>query len=164
MNIAMLIIDMQKCFADEYPDRRPITEAAEVINFVSALVREGAQTVIHIKDVEDAGSLPDGQLEFIPEIDVRPSDLVVQKKASNAFWETNLAEILTERGIELVIMCGQAAEHCVVFTYNGAAERGFRPVILQNGVASARPGRVAALEQDRNLISWSAIQAMVKTG
>lgn len=41
-----------------------------------------------------AGSLPEEQLEFIPEIDVRPSELVVQKEASNAFWETNLVEIL----------------------------------------------------------------------
>ncbi len=160
MTIAMLIIDLQKCFVSEYPDARSVESATEVINYVAGIVRKAGHTVIHVQDVADAEYYSEEELGFIDEITVESADLLIKKTHGNAFWKTELEETLKSLGVDLLIISGQAAEHCVVFTYNGARERGFRPVILQRGVASSRPGRVEAIEQDRNVISYSVIEAL----
>ena len=122
---------------------------------------KGGHLVIHVKDMEEVEAIPAEKLDFTEDIEVDTKDVIVEKKQSNAFWNTNLEEIINEHEVDLLILCGQAAEHCVVFTYNGARERGRAAVILQNAVLSQRPGRVAALMEDRNAISYPVIEAMV---
>jgi len=164
MKMALLIIDMQKCFIGEYSDRSAVARCCEYINHTAGIVRKSGHTVIHVQDVEEAGQVPDDQLEFIDEIDIDQADLRVKKEYSNAFWKTDLEELVQDHGFDLLVLCGQAAEHCVVFTYNGAWERGHRAVILQNGVISQKNGRAAALYQDRHVISYPAVQALVADG
>lgn len=43
--------------------------------------------------------------------------------------------MLRERGVEFVIVSGFAAEYCVLFTLNGAEERGFGASLLQHGIS-----------------------------
>ncbi len=160
MKIALIVIDMQKCFLSEYSGLQPIKECCTYINHVGRVLRNAGHLIIHVKDMEEAEVLSAEQLEFTEDIEVGPKDLVVEKKQSNAFWNTNLDEILQEHGVDLLILCGQAAEHCVLFTYNGARERGRTAVILQNGVLSQKPGRVEALMADRNVISYPVIEVI----
>ncbi|MNW20834.1 Isochorismatase family protein [compost metagenome] len=69
--------------------------------------------------------------------------------------------MLKNHGVELLIISGFSAEHCVQFTYNGASERGFRPVLLQNGILSAHSDVITAAYRDRNLISYPVIQYLI---
>jgi hypothetical protein len=64
--------------------------------------------------------------------------------------------------IELVIISGFAAEHCVLFTYNGAIERGLKPVILQQGILSKYADVITSTYRDRNLISYPVIEYLSK--
>ncbi|HUX21480.1 MAG TPA: isochorismatase family cysteine hydrolase [Spirochaetia bacterium] len=160
MKLALVVIDMQKCFLSEYPDSRPIKECCMYINHVSRILRKAGHVIIHVKDMEEADQLSAEELDFTNDIEIDPSDLLVEKKQSNAFWNTELDHLIQEKGVELLILCGQAAEHCVVFTYNGARERGHRVVVLQNAVISQKPGRAAALLEDRNSISYPVIEIM----
>ncbi len=93
---------------------------------------------------------------------VDPSDLIVTKEYSNAFWQTNLEEVLAQQGVKQLILAGYAAEHCVLFTYNGAIERGFSPVLLQNGFTSRHEDTVVAAARDRNLISYPVVEWMTQ--
>ncbi|MMZ70768.1 Isochorismatase family protein [compost metagenome] len=70
--------------------------------------------------------------------------------------------MLRSRGVELLIIAGFAAEHCVLFTFNGARERGFKSVILQNGIVSARQDVITSTYRDRNLISYPVVEALVQ--
>ena len=160
MNLALLVIDLQKCFVNQYPDRAQVDRAAAVINYTAGMLRKAGHLIVHVQDVEDAEFYSEEEIGFIDEIEVEDSDVVIQKEYSNAFWETELASTLREKSVDLLILSGQAAEHCVVFTYNGAIENDFRPVILQDGVASSKPGRAEALQQDRNVVSHSVIEAL----
>lgn len=160
MKMALVVIDMQKCFLSEYSDSRAIRECCTYINHVGGVLRKAGHLVIHVKDMEEAEFFPTEQLDFSDDIEVDPKDVLVEKMQSNAFWNTDLEQVVKEHGVELLILCGQAAEHCVVFTYNGARERGRNAVILQNAVLSQKPGRVAALMEDRNVISYPVIEAM----
>ncbi|HCA42612.1 MAG TPA: isochorismatase, partial [Bacteroidetes bacterium] len=46
---------------------------------------------------------------------------------------------------------------CVLFAYNGAIERKFTPVILQNGILSSKKDNVFSTYRDRQIISYSAV-------
>ncbi|WP_325176576.1 cysteine hydrolase family protein [Paenibacillus alkalitolerans] len=80
------------------------------------------------------------------------------KEYSNAFWKTELDQILISHGVELVIISGFAAEHCVLFTYNGAKERGFEPILLQQGILSSNNDAIVSTYRERNMISYPAIK------
>lgn len=164
MKTALVVIDMQKCFLSEYRDEHAIKTCCMHINHVSGLLRAAGHLVIHVQDMEEADQLPSEKLAFIDDIEIEPSDLHVRKERSNAFWNTELEQVVREHAIDLLILCGQAAEHCVVFTYNGAWERDHKAVILQNGVLSQKPGRVAALQEDRHTISYPVVEAILAAG
>ncbi|WP_235426962.1 cysteine hydrolase family protein [Cohnella kolymensis] len=98
---------------------------------------------------------------FIPQIEVDAKDIVVKKEFSNAFWHTELEQILNGNGVELAIIAGFAAEQCVLFTYNGALERGFKAVMLQNGIISSKDDVIHTTYRDRDLISDPVIAFLV---
>lgn len=164
MKMALIVIDMQKYFLAEFLNTRAIKDCCEYINYVGDLLRNSGHLVIHVKDIEEASNVSATELDYIDAIKIDPSDLHVEKVYSNAFWETDLENIVQKHNIDLLILCGQAAEHCVVFTYGGAQERGHKAVILQNGVFSQVPGRVAALMEDRNTISHPVIEMAITAG
>ena len=63
--------------------------------------------------------------------------------------------------MDFVVVAGYAAEYCVLFTYNGARERGFKTAMLQGGIVSSKPDAITGAYRDRNLISYPVIEAMV---
>ncbi|MFP4977314.1 cysteine hydrolase family protein [Paenibacillus sp. CN-4] len=165
MTIAQLIIDMQTVYLEEEPlESKRIEQACMYINYVAEQLRSKEQIVVHVQDVEGLTEENQASYQVIPEISVLASDLRVQKRHSNAFWQTELEEMLRSRGVELVIISGFAAEHCVLFTYNGAAERGFKPVILQNGILSAKSDIISSTYRDRNLISYPVVEFLMREG
>ncbi|MFE6797613.1 cysteine hydrolase family protein [Paenibacillus chitinolyticus] len=159
MNIAFLIVDMQVEFLQD----RPVSTASAYINHTAQIFRSGGHPVIHIQDVEEAGTISSDRLEFIPEIQVEKDDLIVKKTFSNAFWQTELEQILLDRQIGFVVIAGFDAGHCVLFTYNGAIERGFKAAILQNGIMSAKEDLVALMYRDRHVISYPVVEFMVQS-
>ena len=101
------------------------------------------------------------QYEFIEGIHQEASDLTIEKVASNAFWDTHLEEIVRKAKTDLIIVSGFAAENCVLFTHNGARERGFKSVILQHGILSGNADMITATYRDRDLISYPVIEALL---
>ncbi|WP_342563143.1 isochorismatase family protein [Paenibacillus sp. FSL R7-0345] len=161
MKLGYLIIDMQEIHVRDYVDQKTLDRGCEYMNYVADMLREKDQLVIHIQDIEGIEEDTKERYNIIPEIRVADSDLKVTKEHSNAFWKTELEQLLKEHGVELLIISGFSAEHCVQFTYNGASERGFRPVLLQNGVLSAHSDTVTAAHRDRNLISYPVIPYLI---
>ncbi|OPA73721.1 isochorismatase [Paenibacillus selenitireducens] len=161
MKLALLVIDMQNVFLQEDKDRYNVGTACEYINHVAGLLREHGHVVIHVQDVEDAGTVTEEELDFIPEIYLDQRDLRLTKEKSNAFWDTQLERILVEQGVGLVVVAGFAAEHCVLFTYNGAMERGFKAAILQKGIVSSQPEAITATYRDRHVVSYPVIDYLV---
>lgn len=158
MKIGFLIVDMQKIFLDELREKINIKSAVEHINYVSEMLRSKGQCIIHIQDIESENENNSDQIDFIPEIVIAESDLILKKIKSNSFMNTDLEKILKDKEVELIIVSGFSAEHCVLFTYNGALERDFRTVILQNGILSANFSAVSEIQRDRNLISYPVVE------
>lgn len=161
MKLGYLIIDMQEIHVRDHVDKKTLDQACEYINYVSDMLREKDQLIIHIQDIEGMQESAEEHYAIIPEVQVADSDLKVTKEYSNAFWKTELEQLLKDQGVELLIISGFSAEHCVQFTYNGASERGFRPVLLQNGIVSAHSDAIIAAHRDRNLISYPVIHYLI---
>jgi nicotinamidase-related amidase len=76
----------------------------------------------------------------------------------NAFWETELDTILKREGVDCLIISGFAVEHCVLFTYNGAIERGYHAFLLQHGLAGMEEDEIKRIQLLRYVISYNAIE------
>lgn len=162
MNIAFLIIDLQTVHVEDVP-RSKIDSACEYINHVSGILRTAGHPIIHIRDIEGMTEDTESSYDTIEEVFVDPSDRVVTKEYSNAFWKTNLHDVLAELEVEKLILAGYAAEHCVLFTYNGAVERGYSPLLLQNGLLSRHDDTIAAASRDRNMIAYQAVEWLTQS-
>ncbi|WP_040951410.1 cysteine hydrolase family protein [Gorillibacterium massiliense] len=160
MNLALLVVDMQKAYLEKV-DPVMVRRTVEHINYAAEIMRSAGCPIIHIQDIEEAPTLGMDELAIIDDIAVDERDLHVTKIYSNAFWETDLKSILTARQVDFVVVAGYAAEYCVLFTYNGAYERGFKAAMLQGGIVSSKNDVITAAYRDRHLISYPVIEAMI---
>lgn len=155
---------MQNLFLSDQMEKLNVSEACEYINHVSGLIRAKDHLVVHIQDMEGANEDIDPEARnIIPEITVGPKDIRVMKEFSNAFWKTDLEQLLHDHGVEFVIVAGFAAEHCVTFTVNGAVERGFGAAILQKGILSIKADAITSIYRDRHVISYPVVEFMMDT-
>ncbi|MBW7459645.1 isochorismatase family protein [Paenibacillus sepulcri] len=162
MKIGLLIVDMQNVYLNGYVEKAKIREASEYINYVSNMMRDKEQTVIHIQDMDGADEDTDPEArEIVPEIVVGPKDIRVEKLYSNGFWKTDLEQVLRDQGVGFIVVAGFSAEYCVTFTTNGALERGFQAAILQRGIISANNEAVSSTYRDRHVVSYPAIKFML---
>jgi Amidases related to nicotinamidase len=161
MKIGFLVIDMQSVHLEGI-EKKNVDRACEYINYVASMIRSNGHVVIHIRDIEGLTEENRGAFDTIPEIQVEAGDRTLTKEYSNSFWKTELEQILRDQGVELLVIAGNAAEHCVLFTYNGALERGFSAVMLQNGILSRFDDAISATYRDRNIVSYPAIKYMLK--
>ncbi|MFB9324683.1 cysteine hydrolase family protein [Paenibacillus aurantiacus] len=160
VKIALLVVDMQ-CFILQ---NHPVAQACKTINRTAQTLRANGHVVIHIQDMAEADTVKEELLGFIPEIEVKNEDLVVQKNFFNAFWKTELEQLLHDHQVGLVVVAGYDAGNCVLFTYNGAIERGFQTAILQHGILSSREDLVTLTYRDRNIVSYPVLANIRRVG
>ena len=76
--------------------------------------------------------------QFVPGLDVRPADLIVDSKRTfDSFHGTPLEQILRAMKKETLIIAGCNTNTCVLSTVFGGYNRGFRMVVVSECVASA---------------------------
>lgn len=162
MSIALLIIDMQKEFKSIERCKESIGDSLEYINETSNIFRKAGKPVIIIQD-EEAGDGPGSEgYDLISDLIVEDSDYKMSKFYSNAFWKTDLEKTLRELDVEFVVISGFAAEHCVLFTYNGALERDIKASILQHGIAGFDKNQIKETQNLRSVVSIEAIEYLLK--
>jgi nicotinamidase-related amidase len=100
------------------------------INALTARARSAGVPVILIQH-ENAGELQHGSANWQLEqnLAVDAGDTHIRKTTPDSFLRTKLQDLLTQRGIEQVVVCGYACEFCVDTTVRRAAALGY-PVIL----------------------------------
>lgn len=159
MNIALLVIDIQKAYLEEVMHTKAFDDTMMYINATSNLFRKNNHPVIVIRDLSEGD---DDSYLNVGAFNADPNDIEVIKYHGNSFWQTPLDQILKERHIDFLVLCGNAAEFCVLATYNGALERGYKVVVLQHGVFARRESGLLDLYWNRSLISYTALNYMLK--
>ena len=83
-------------------------------------------------------NLAPAQLDLVPELArYAPPAVIIDKPAYSAFFRSPLADFLSERHVETVIVSGAETDVCVLSTVLDAVNIGYRVVILQDCLCSS---------------------------
>jgi nicotinamidase-related amidase len=96
MGIALLVIDVQKEYMSEHFGTKTYEHTMIYINETMKLFRGANCPVIIVRDISE-GDGPEYAL--VDELKREPTDIEVLKLKGNAFWETNLEQILKDKDI-----------------------------------------------------------------
>ena len=122
----LLVIDMQAgLFVPESP-RHDTDGVVDRINDLARAVRRTGGVVVFVQHDGPTGDPfepgADGW-RLLPSLDRGAGDVVVHKTACDAFYGTELAEVLDQRGTTQLIVTGCATDFCVDTTIRAAASR-----------------------------------------
>jgi len=162
MNIALLVIDMQKAFfTKELKDS--MKNSIEYINFTVDLFRKNNKPIIWIQDEDEEDGVIDGTKEFeiIDLLEPKENEKRIIKHYGNSFNKTELYEYLVEEKIETIIITGYCAENCVLSTYRGAEDKDLIPIILKNGITSGSKRNRKFVEEISNTITVEVLEKII---
>ena len=139
---ALLIVDMIHDFVDGKFGSENAKNIVPKIRTIAEKFRDG-DLVIYLKDSHKKG---DAELKvwgehamentwgskIIEEIEPKGGDIIIEKNTYDGFLFTPLGDILNEKEIKDVYICGVATDICVQHTAFGAFARGFNVYIIED--------------------------------
>lgn len=164
MNIALLVIDMQKHYVFANEEKKQLTlKAVQVINAAIALFRKKELPIICIQHMDKEEGIIPGATGFntIDQLQIGADDIYITKTYGNGFNKTNLEEKLRELNVDTLIITGYCAEYCVLSTYRGALDKDMTPIILRNAIASGSAENIRFVESINEIISFEALQRIL---
>ena len=152
---ALLIVDMQEYFFQKEERRRLLPQALENMNHLIEFFDAQSWPVVHVvsrylADGSDwdlkmkAAGVPElivgtPEADILPQISVHPHHLTVRKTRYSAFFKTGLADELSYRGVERVVVVGAYTHYCVNATIFDAFAYDFVPCLIVDAVISHLP-------------------------
>jgi nicotinamidase-related amidase len=80
-------------------------------------------------------SFPD-DADIIAPLRPLPDEIVVKKRGAGPFGITSIDKVLRSLGIEFLIVGGAATHQCVEMTVRGAADFGYKVILVEDGTAT----------------------------
>jgi nicotinamidase-related amidase len=77
--------------------------------------------------------------DIVPQLAPADGEIVIDKPGKGAFYRTDLDLVLSNGGIENLLVCGVTTEVCVHTTVREANDRGYRCIVLADCCASYFP-------------------------
>jgi maleamate amidohydrolase len=154
----VLVVDFSRAFTDPlHPLGGEVTAQIEATHTVLASARakhlpvlfstiafpgEEIETELWIRKVPALADLRDNSplVEIDPRLGRREMEPVIVKRGASAFFGTNLAGMLAERGLDTLIVCGATTSGCVRATVVDALQNQLRAVVPRECVADRHPG------------------------
>jgi nicotinamidase-related amidase len=127
----VVVVDMQVGLLDGQP-KHDLAGVIGRINALSDAVRRRSGVVIWIRHCGKPG---DGFEQgspgwaFLPELDRRGDDLVVDKTLNDAFAGSTLQETLKRLAADRVLVCGWATDFCVDSTIRSAVSHDYNVIV-----------------------------------
>lgn len=115
-----------------------VNEAVERAVVLLKAARAAGGRIIHVAHQGRPGGAFDRDAErgqIIAQMRPLVSEPVVEKTKPNAFFGTNLAELISEDGAELIV-AGFMTHHCVSSTTRSAVERGYQVTVVADACAT----------------------------
>lgn len=165
MKPALLVVDMQaRFYANASPEKKTSwDDAIRAINPVIGLFRRKGLPVVAVEHMDEGDGLVPGSQGFDTDgrIELEPGDARVRKLYGSAFGKTDLSKLLSDSGVDTVIVSGYCAEWCVLSTARGAEPEGFTAIILADGIASGHPARIPFILEINESMSSGALEAFL---
>ncbi len=164
--VALLIIDLQRDFLayDGYfarmgYDPEPLRKILPNVSRLIAAARQAGCPIIHTRQgyrsdladmtdyehwrreksgLEGTDALLRGTpgFEIVPELDLQPGDIIIDKTANGAFTHTDLEHVLRAKGITHLMLTGCTTDVCVHTTQREATDRNFICCLIKDACAS----------------------------
>ena len=149
---AVVVIDLQKGItaipAEPHSSDTVINNTAQILDTARSkgitvcLVRVGFS-----KDFKDAlhpiaetsfqmANRPADWSEYVPQLNIQPSDILITKHQWGAFTGTELDLQLRRRGINTIILCGLATNLGVESTARFAYELGYNQIFVEDAMSA----------------------------
>lgn len=170
MNRALLVIDVQESFR-----QRPLWQAIsnpQIAHGVARLVdgaRASGTLVVWVLHAEPGSGGPfdpaSGHVRLMAPLTPLEGEPVLTKTSHNAFTTTSLQQLLTQRGVTEIVVCGIRTEQCCETTARLASDLGYQVTFVSEATATnpiAHPGApagqtVAELLADPRTLPASAV-------
>ena len=152
-NAALLIIDVQRGFFEAVPAPGDSDAIIEAVNRLAERARSRAVPVIVVQHEGEEPVLRHGspEWELDPRLRVQPGDTRVRKTTPDSFLRTPLHELLAERGVGEIVVCGYASEFCIDTTVRRAASLGYAVTIAGDAhTTNDRPSMSARMIGDHH--------------
>ena len=143
---ALLVVDVQRGILDlpNLARKKDIDRALDqTVARIAGLIQRARDAALPVIYVQHDGG-PGHRLEpetsgwpIRPEVSPRSGDLVVHKRASDAFFETTLESELTARAIRQLIVCGCMTQFCIDTTVRRAVSLGYDVILASDGHMTA---------------------------
>jgi nicotinamidase-related amidase len=141
MTRALLVIDVQESFR-----QRPLWQAISnprIADDVARLVdgvRASDDLVVWILHAEPGTGGPfdpvSGHVRFIGPLAPRAGEPLFTKTSHNAFTTTGLQQLLTQRGVTELVICGIRTEQCCETTARVASDLGYQVTFVTEATAT----------------------------
>jgi nicotinamidase-related amidase len=145
---ALVVIDLLKGIAG-MPTVHPMSEIVERSAQLARAFRKQDLPVVLVTvsapppgrtdTPRPAYSLPPGWNEFVPELDLQPTDHTVTKKSWGAFLGTDLDAYLRGRGVTQIVLTGVATSMGVESTARSAHDLGYNVALISDAMTDRDP-------------------------
>jgi nicotinamidase-related amidase len=163
---ALIVIDLQEdflsttgYFARQGYDPAPLRAILPTVSSLIAACREAGIMIIHTRqgyraDLADMTPYEKWRrqrsgmegttallrsspgFEIVPEVDVRPEDVIIDKTCNSAFTHTDFEHVLRAQGITHLLFSGVTTDVCVHTTLREACDRNFQCLTISDACAS----------------------------
>lgn len=134
----LIVVDMQNgVFATPRHDRE---DKATLINQLIV----AAERTIFIQHIE--GEMAEGSelWQILPELEQPDGAIYVNKTACDAFWNTKLADLLSQLGTNNFVICGCATDYCLDTTIKVGASQGYAITVASDAHTTSNRTYAAA--------------------
>lgn len=139
-NTALVIVDVQKAFADPKWGERNNPDAEKNIEKLLHHWRQNRGSVVHIQhrswDPESLFYPEKDSFELIEALKPEEDEAVMEKTVNSAFIGTGLEDYLRNKRIDAVVIAGLTTPHCVSTTTRMSGNLGFRTYLVSDATAA----------------------------
>jgi nicotinamidase-related amidase len=156
MKRALVVVDVQESFRQR-PNWAAVSnpEIAKQVHRLADTFRARGEMIVWVLHVEPGTDTvfdpENGFVRLMDGLAAAEGESVITKTSFNAFYTTNLQQLLTSAGIVEVVVCGIRTEQCAETTARDAAGRGYEVTFVIDATATtpiehrdAPPGRPLA--------------------
>ena len=135
MGDILLIIDLQNGLQTKTNRLYKIENVLMTVNQRIAAYRKAGKPIVFVQHVDEELVKGSESWKLMPELNTLPTDYYVEKTKANAFYKTNLQELLLQLSIQNIEICGAQTEFCVDTTIRVAHGLGYS-LTMKQGIST----------------------------
>lgn len=162
-NPALIIVDIQNAYLPKMSEQEK-KYALNVINGSIWFFRQHNLPIIRVYHSDLRWGPEEGtkDFEYPKSVIIKDTDTKIHKHYPSAFTKTGLDSILKEKGCSTIYLCGLSATACVLATYFGGLDRGYKTIMIRDGIMSHDPNYTNIIKDICESVSFETMMFIVQ--